>query len=252
MMDRSMQRLIPTLMTAALLAACGSSASSNTASTNLGSTSTSKAAASEGAGESGGIVKSARNSSLGETILVDQQGMTLYHLSGEHSGNFICASGSCEAIWRPLTVHPGSSPTGTVSALGIATRPDGSEQVTYEGMPLYTFVKDRSPGQANGDGIKDVGTWSVISVSGGEAVTSTSSSAASSGGRWWLRVLRDAGQYEEPARGGLSIDVRLKLARAQCQWLPPHPVGPLGPVGPPPPLEPVAPVGPLAPVGPWG
>jgi predicted lipoprotein with Yx(FWY)xxD motif len=174
-----MKRLIPTLAAAALLAACGSSAGSNSAT----STSTSQAAASVSASASAVAVKSAKNSSLGETILVDQQGMTLYRLSGEQGGSFICANSACEQIWHPLTVPTGSSPSGTMSGLGIATRPDGSKQVTYKGMPLYTFVKDQSPGQANGEGIKDVGTWSVVSVSASAAVvTSSSSSAASPGG----------------------------------------------------------------------
>jgi hypothetical protein len=48
-------------------------------------------------------------------------------------------------------------------------------QVTYKGTPLYTFAQDQSPGQANGQGIKDVGTWSAVTVSGGGTAASSSS-----------------------------------------------------------------------------
>jgi hypothetical protein len=56
------------------------------------------------------------------------------------------------------------TPTGTVSSLGTVRRPDGTVQVTYKGQPLYTFAQDTKPGEANGQGIKDVGTWTVVTV----------------------------------------------------------------------------------------
>jgi hypothetical protein len=49
-------------------------------------------------------------------------------------------------------------------------------QITFKGMPLYTFVADQRPGQAKGQDIKDVGTWTAVSTSG--AVTSKPASAA--------------------------------------------------------------------------
>jgi hypothetical protein len=64
-------------------------------------------------------------------------------------------------------------------------RPDGTEQVTYKGMPLYTFAHDTAPGQANGQGIKDVGTWTAVTTSATKTSASTTPSApasSSSGG----------------------------------------------------------------------
>ena len=52
-----------------------------------------------------------------------------------------------------------------MASLGTVKRPDGTEQVTYKGMPLYTFAQDRAAGEANGQGIKDVGTWRAVSAS---------------------------------------------------------------------------------------
>jgi predicted lipoprotein with Yx(FWY)xxD motif len=181
-MRKSIKLLIPALATAVLLAACGSSKSSPST-TSANSAAATSAASTQRAAGSSAVVKTASNSSVGGTVLVDAQGMTLYHLSGEQNGKFICTSSACLGVWHPLAVAAGSTPTG-VSALATVKRPDGSVQVTYKGTPLYTFAQDQSPGQANGQGIKDVGTWSAVTVTGAgvPASTPTSSKGASPGG----------------------------------------------------------------------
>jgi len=93
----------------------------------------------------------------GSTVLTANNGHTLYTLSVEKHGNFIC-KGSCLKTWFPLVVAAGVKPTGPV-ALGTVKRPDGRRQVTFGGRPLYTFDGDSRKGQANGEGFKDVGTW---------------------------------------------------------------------------------------------
>jgi predicted lipoprotein with Yx(FWY)xxD motif len=168
--------LIPALSVTVLLAACGSSSKSGSSTTSAAPTAATQAASSQSAAGSSAVVKTASNSSVGGTILVDAQGMTLYRLSGEQNGKFICTSSACVAVWHPLTVGAGNTPTG-VSSLATVKRPDGSVQVTYKGTPLYTFAQDQSPGQTNGQGIKDVGTWSAVTVSG-----ESSSKSAPSGG----------------------------------------------------------------------
>ena len=89
--------------------------------------------------------------------------MTLYSLSAEQGGKFICTSTACTQVWHPL-IASGGTPSGSVGSLGTVKRPDGAVQVTYKGMPLYTFAGDR-PGEAKGQGLKDVGTWSAVTVS---------------------------------------------------------------------------------------
>ena len=37
------------------------------------------------------------------------------------------------------------------SKLGTTKRKDGTVQVTYAGHPLYTYVDDKKPGEANGN-----------------------------------------------------------------------------------------------------
>ena len=179
-MRRSLKFVLPTLAAALLLAACGSSSSSKS-STSAAATQTSGSAS--GSTGSGVVVKTASNSKLGATILVDARGMTLYHLSAEQNGKFICTSATCVKVWPPLKASSGSAPTGTVGSLGTIMRPDGTEQVTYKGMPLYTFAHDTAPGQANGQGIKDVGTWTAVTTSAGASsalTTNTSAAPASS------------------------------------------------------------------------
>ena len=125
------------------------------------------------------------SNSLG-TILVNSQGMTLYHLSGEVNGKFICTSTACLGVWHPLIASSSGTPSGTVGSLGTVKRPEGTIQVTYKGTPLYTFTGDKQAGEAQGQGIKDVGVWSAVTTgSSSTAAASTSSSSEpekSSGG----------------------------------------------------------------------
>jgi predicted lipoprotein with Yx(FWY)xxD motif len=162
---------IPAITASLLLAACGSSSSSNTTS----STASTQPAAQTSSASSAVVVKSAPNS-LG-TILIDSQGMTLYHLSGEQNGKFICTSSACLAVWHPLIAPVGGAPSGE-GALGTVKRPEGTVQVTYKGTPLYTFTGDQQPGETKGQGIKDVGTWSVVTT--GSSSTPAASTGSSS------------------------------------------------------------------------
>jgi predicted lipoprotein with Yx(FWY)xxD motif len=99
---------------------------------------------------------------LGKKVLTNPRGRTLYSLSVELHGRFICV-GSCLKLWHPLVVRRGVKPTGPVK-LGTTRRPDGRLQVTYKGRPLYSFSGDSKKGQANGEGFKDVGTWHAASL----------------------------------------------------------------------------------------
>jgi Secreted repeat of unknown function len=71
------------------------------------------------------------------------------------------------------------TPSG-VSGLATVKRSNGVAQVTYKGQPLYTFDQDTAPGQDNGQGIKDVGTWSVVKVAGAAPATQAASGSSPS------------------------------------------------------------------------
>jgi predicted lipoprotein with Yx(FWY)xxD motif len=171
---------LPAAAASLLLAACGSSSTSSN--TTSAAASTQSAAQASSSSSSAAVVKSASNS-LG-TILVNSQGMTLYHLSGEVNGKFICTSSACLNVWHPLIAPSSGTPTG-VASLGTVKRPEGTMQVTYKGTPLYTFTGDQQPGETKGQGIKDVGTWSAVTTgSSSTPAAGTSSSSESSGGAY--------------------------------------------------------------------
>jgi predicted lipoprotein with Yx(FWY)xxD motif len=161
-MRSSLKFLLPALAASLVLAACGSSSSKSGSSSQAGTTPANTTPSSSGEGAA--VVKSASNATLGATVLVDARGMTLYHLSAEQNGKFICTGSACLQVWHPLIASAGT-PNGSVGSLGTVKRPDGTEQVTYKGMPLYTFASDQKPGDAKGQGIKDVGIWTAVTVS---------------------------------------------------------------------------------------
>jgi predicted lipoprotein with Yx(FWY)xxD motif len=96
---------------------------------------------------------------MGRKLLTTTSGRTLYTLNVEKRGKFVCtAESGCTGIWHPLTVAAGVTPQGPVK-LGTVNRPEGTVQVTYRGLPLYTFASDKKAGQVKGEGLKDVGVW---------------------------------------------------------------------------------------------
>jgi predicted lipoprotein with Yx(FWY)xxD motif len=110
------------------------------------------------------VINVATDPTLGE-ILVDGNGMTLYMYTKDEPNKTNC-SGRCLENWPALVTK--GKPTlgeGVDSALvGTATLPDGSLIVTYNGMPLYTFIQDKNPGDVTGQDSNNV--WYVVSPDG--------------------------------------------------------------------------------------
>jgi predicted lipoprotein with Yx(FWY)xxD motif len=105
------------------------------------------------------VAAEANAPSLHKTVLTNTKGLTLYTLSGEKPGHYIC-TGACLKAWPPLDVAAGTTPKGPVK-LGTVKR-EGKTQVTYKGAPVYTFSGDSKKGEANGEGLKDVGVWHAV------------------------------------------------------------------------------------------
>ena len=127
------------------------------------------------------LVKTAHNATLGRTILVTRNGLTLYSLSAERHGRFICTTSACLAIWKPLVVARGVTPTG-VKGLGVVRRPDMRRQVAFRGAPLYRFAEDTRPGQVKGNGFKDVGVWRPVTTGSTKAPVTTPTPSSNSYG----------------------------------------------------------------------
>jgi predicted lipoprotein with Yx(FWY)xxD motif len=122
------------------------------------------------------------NTSLGP-ILVDSSGRTLYLFKADVGTKSACV-GACATAWPPLlaTGNPTAGTGLTAAKLGTITRSGGDHQVTYNGHPLYLFVKDTKAGQTNGQGVTAFGAaWFAVTASGDQASAPASSSAGGGG-----------------------------------------------------------------------
>lgn len=95
------------------------------------------------------------------TILVDGRGFTLYALSTDLLNTPSCY-GDCKEDWPPLLTvgEPQAGKEIDSTNLGVATRHDGTYQVSYDGKPLYMYQGDTFPGDTLGHGSGDV--WFVL------------------------------------------------------------------------------------------
>jgi predicted lipoprotein with Yx(FWY)xxD motif len=101
----------------------------------------------------------------GVNLLTDAKGLTLYWFAPDTPTKSACY-GSCAAYWPPVTGAPSAGP-GVTGTLGTITRTDGTTQATYDGHPLYTYVGDSSPGQANGNNLNlNGGLWHEVPITG--------------------------------------------------------------------------------------
>lgn len=116
-----------------------------------------------------GIVSAAKVGDLG-TILVDSAGRTLYDFHKDKGSKSACY-GACAGAWPPLLTDGDPQAQGPAdrSMLGTTKRKDGTVQVTYNGWPLYTYVGDQNPGEANGNDIDQFGAeWYALQPNGQE------------------------------------------------------------------------------------
>ncbi|MFS8038837.1 hypothetical protein ACI7BZ_18075 [Xanthobacter sp. AM11] len=88
--------------------------------------------------------------------LVDASGMTLYVFAKDKDGASNC-NGPCATNWPPLKAAAGAAAAAPWS---IVVRADGSSQWAYKGKPLYTWTKDKQPGDVTGDGFLE-GAWAI-------------------------------------------------------------------------------------------
>ena len=104
------------------------------------------------------------------TILVNSKGMTLYMFVPDKRTKVTCV-GACAAVWPPVKLPSGEKAVAggkaKASLLGSDADKAGGRVVTYDGWPLYTYVTDTRPGQANGQALNlNGGLWYVLSPAG--------------------------------------------------------------------------------------
>ena len=131
----------------------------------------------------GTTVQVAKDPKLG-SFLVDSKGMTLYLYTKDTPNTSNCYD-QCATNWPPLYADGNpTAPADVPGTLGVTTRKDGKKQVTYNGWPLYYWVKDTKPGDTTGQGVGNV--WYVL-----EPKATTSAPLPKAGGfpAWTLAAL---------------------------------------------------------------
>jgi len=124
---------------ALVLAACGDSDSGNV----------------DASSASGGSGIVSIQSVDGTNVLADSEGRTLY--TAEVEKKQIRCVDACTSFWEPVTASAQQSKAASADLnleLGVVKRPDGSAQLAFDGLPLYSFTEEGA-GQLEGDGFVD-------------------------------------------------------------------------------------------------
>ena len=114
--------------------------------------------------ESAATVMIGKDAKLGD-FLVDAKGMSLYLYTKDTPNTSVCYD-KCATAWPPLLVEgaPTASQGVDGAKLGTTTRTDGTKQVTFNGWPLYYYIKDTKAGDVVGQGVGTV--WYLLNPAG--------------------------------------------------------------------------------------
>jgi predicted lipoprotein with Yx(FWY)xxD motif len=110
---------------------------------------------------------------MGETVQ-DQDGFVLYRFDKDKVKPEVVSecNGDCAKVWPPKLVNKGEKPKldGVDAKLvGTVTREDGTQQLTIDKWPVYTYIGDTKPGQWKGQNV--AGAWFVITPDGKKNLT---------------------------------------------------------------------------------
>jgi len=95
-------------------------------------------------------------------FLVGKDGLTLYSFTPDPLGESTCYD-KCAEAWPPLLVDSADKVTaaeGIPGVFGTTTRKDNTLQVTYNGVPLYYWFRDKKAGDTTGQRVGRV--WWVV------------------------------------------------------------------------------------------
>lgn len=101
------------------------------------------------------------------TILADSSGRAYYVFSKDEENQSNCID-ACPGAWPPATISGTPKATGDAEQSKIGTiKREAATQLTYDGRPLYYFVKDRKPKQVKGNGVESFGgEWNTVKPNG--------------------------------------------------------------------------------------
>jgi predicted lipoprotein with Yx(FWY)xxD motif len=165
--------------TASSLASTGSSSSSASSSSSPKSKANAKATSSSATPKHTAAAQPSSNDGVtfppvGTTVLIVQHsdlgwvmatanGNVVYTYAKDSKGGPPTCTGSCAAVWAPVTGTPKAGPADTFpGTLGTVSTSNGAKQITYNGYPLYT-LKSAGVLSTKGDGVD--GEWYVIKLS---------------------------------------------------------------------------------------
>ena len=119
--------------------------------------------------QTGAAVTTSEHPELG-VILTDASGRTLYLFTVDERDKSNCLGG-CALAWPPLLTIGDPTADADIAEERLSTiiRSDDSEQVTYNGWPLYYYEPDRGPGDTRGQNSGSL--WYVVSTHGGPIQT---------------------------------------------------------------------------------
>ncbi len=119
----------------------------------------------------GAKVELEKTSKFGK-ILADSRGWTIYAFSKDKKNQDNCQKNSaCIQSWPPVVTSgkPVAAPGVKQSLLGTIKLKNGKLQVTYNGIPLYTYVGDGRPHQTfYVNFFQFGGTWPAVNAAGKE------------------------------------------------------------------------------------
>src|SRR5262249_5220021 len=115
-------------------------------------------------------VQMTTNAHLGQPVLVDNKGMTLYLFVPDGTSTQSQVPAQFKPNWPPVTAAAAApvAGAGLAGKLSVQMQSDGTAQLAYNGHLLYTFIGDTAPGDTNGQGLGP-NNWFAISP-GGDAV----------------------------------------------------------------------------------
>jgi predicted lipoprotein with Yx(FWY)xxD motif len=90
-------------------------------------------------------------------MYTDAHGMTLYTFDKDPASGPSACSGGCAQAWPAAMADASDKPSGDWTTVATA---DGGKQWAYKGHRVYSFAKDKKPGDANGENFKDM--WHTV------------------------------------------------------------------------------------------
>lgn len=118
------------------------------------------------------------NAQLGK-LVTDEKGWVLYRFEKDKPNPPTSnCTGECASQWQPAAAVSDTQVQGVDQNLvGSVKRPDGTMQLTLNGMPLYHFAGDKNPGDTKGQGANRA--WYAATPDGAKAGTPAQPKSAS-------------------------------------------------------------------------